>query len=357
MASDLPRSGPPVARESPPSGIGDVRSASACGKSAPQFGDDVTTIIAQGLSRSTNAAQLMEELDALGFAHRYDYVYLPQDKRGIKGYAFINMITPADAARLSACFDANRWNPGVAFLDQKCTALAARIQGRDANLRNLWSLWNGMTPVHDGLPRVRIDGMMVEILPWDFLQEKPPESSKCVPQTLCLRGIPNQLCPLEIMEILDSHGLEGKYSYFYMPCDVRSFCNRGYAFVHLVNQEAVQLLIERMNGYSFEGLRRSQKALRVSVAKYQGVIENLEHCQSIDYSRGLLYYPWVLIDGEMKCLATKDALHECIQEFRKRSDGDAESTDASSGLSENSGHHEGARPADYPAKGAEDTFS
>ena len=37
--------------------------------------------------------------------------------------------------------------------------------------------------------------------------------------------------------------------------------------------------------------------------------------------------------------------------------GDAESTDASSGLSENSGHHEGARPADYPAKGAEATFS
>jgi hypothetical protein len=193
-----------------------------------------------------------------------------------------------------------------------------------------------MTPVHDGLPSVRIDGKMVEILPWDFLHEKPPESSKNVPQTLCLRGIPNQLCPLEIMEILDSHGLEGKYSYFYMPCDVRSFCNRGYAFVHLVNQEAVQLFIERMNGYSFEGLRRSQKALRVSVAKYQGVVENLEHCQSIDYSRGLLYYPWVLIDGEMKCLATKEALQECMAEVRKRTDSDADSTDASSGPSETS---------------------
>jgi hypothetical protein len=194
-----------------------------------------------------------------------------------------------------------------------------------------------MTPVHDGLPSVRIDGQMVDILPWEFLNEKPPESSKCVPQTLCLRGIPNQLCPLEIMEILDNNGLEGKYSYFYMPCDVRSFCNRGYAFVHLVDQEAVQFFIEKMNGYSFEGLRRSQKALRVSVAKYQGVVENLEHCQSIDYSRGLLYYPWVLIDGEMKCLATKEALEECMQQNRKRSDSDAESTDASSGPSDISG--------------------
>jgi hypothetical protein len=104
----------------------------------------------------------------------------------------------------------------------------------------------------------------------------------------------------------------------------------------MVDQEAVQLFIERMNGYSFEGLRRSQKALRVSVAKYQGVVENLEHCQSIDYSRGLLYYPWVLIDGEMKCLATKDALQDCMQQFRKRSDSDAESTDASSGPLETS---------------------
>jgi hypothetical protein len=278
----------------------------------------------------------MEELDVLGFAGRYDYVYLPQDKRGIKGYAFINMVSSADAEQLSACIDAMRRNPRVAFLDEKSTALAARIQGRDENLRNLWSLWNGMAPVHDGLPSVRLpDGKMVEILPWEFLNEKPPMTSKSVPQTLCLRGIPNQLCPLEIMEILDGNGLEGKYSYFYMPCDVRSFCNRGYAFVHMVDQEAVQLFIERMNGYTFEGLRRSQKALRVSVAKYQGVVENLEHCQSIDYSRGLLYYPWVLIEGEMKCLATKDALQDCMQLFRKkRVDSDGESTDASSGLAE-----------------------
>jgi hypothetical protein len=315
---------------------GDVRSARTCGESVPQFGDNITTIIAQGLPRSTNATKLMEELDALGFADRYDYVYLPQDKRGIKGYAFINMITSEDAERLRDCFNGIRRGARVSFLDEKCTALAARIQGRDDNLRNLWSLWNGMTPVHDGLPSVRIDGKMVEILPWDFLHEKPPESSKCVPQTLCLRGIPNQLCPLEIMEILDSNGLEGKYSYFYMPCDVRSFCNRGYAFVHLVDQEAVQLFMERMNGYSFEGLRRTQKTLRVSVAKYQGVVENLEHCQSIDYSRGLLYYPWVLIDGEMKCLATKDALQECMQDFRKRRDSDGDSTDAGSGHSETS---------------------
>ena len=44
--------------------------------------------------------------------------------------------------------------------------------------------------------------------------------------------------------------------------------------------------------------------MRVTLAKHQGVVANLEKSKTIKYSGSLLYYPWVRIDGQMACVST-----------------------------------------------------
>jgi hypothetical protein len=273
-----------------------------------------TTIIVQGMITAVTAAKVMSDIDLLGFQNRYDYLYLPQDKRGIKGYAFINFVTPEDGSRFVETIKAvreapNSAPPGVEHLIKPGSVLPARIQGVDANLLNLWSVWRGLSPVHDNRPLVRRNGDMVATLPWEILGPKnsPVGCRPPVHRTLCVRGVPNKMSAVDLMEIIDGLGLEGLYDYFFLPCDIRSLCNRGYAFISLISDEAAALFSRVMHAYTFPD-SKSMKSVRVSIAKYQGVAANLERCQSVFYG-GLLYYPWVMVKGEMKCLVNKEQVN------------------------------------------------
>jgi hypothetical protein len=124
-----------------------------------------------------------------------------------------------------------------------------------------------------------------------------------VPKTLCLRGIPNKITSTELMDTLDALGFSGEYDYFYLPCDIKSLCNRGYAFVNLMTDEAAHRFNEVLTGYRFQDIN-TEKRLQVTMAKVQGVRENLLRCQSVNCKR-FLSKPWVLEDGEMKCLSRK----------------------------------------------------
>jgi hypothetical protein len=209
------------------------------------------------------------------------------------------------------------------WLDKTSYVQGARIQGRDENLRQCWSICKGLWPVHDNLPYVLLEGAMAPVLPWECLDEQPPEDNKSTPQTLCLRGIPHKVDPVEMMAILDNNGFEGSYSYFFMPCDVRSYKHRGYAFVHLDTQEFARLFIDRMNGYEFEN--HSKKLLRVGLAMQQGIVASLEKNKTIQYSGSLLLYPWVRVQGEMQCVSTEEALRICLQDLKSKSGENAES--------------------------------
>jgi hypothetical protein len=274
----------------------------------------------------------MSDLEILGFAGQYDYLYSPRDRKGSKGYAFINMIDRVYAQRFFDCVEMLKEGEmeslPLKWLDKTSSVQEACIQGRDPNLRHFWSICRGMWPVHDNVPYVLIDGKMVQTLPWLFLDEgQPNEVNTDTPQTLCLRGIPSRIGPVEMMEILDKSGFDGSYSYFFMPCDVRTLTHRSYAFVHLDTKEKARLFIDQMNGYVFEGADlNSEKTLRVSLAKQQGIVANLEKSKTLSYSGSLLYYPWVRIDGQMACVSTEDQLRGYLKDLKSRGGEDAQST-------------------------------
>lgn len=62
--------------------------------------DTRTTLMLRNLPSSFSQKRLLDVLNATGFSDRYDFVYLPVDFQSGAGlgYAFVNMINPADAS-------------------------------------------------------------------------------------------------------------------------------------------------------------------------------------------------------------------------------------------------------------------
>lgn len=76
--------------------------AARASASAPTAPGERTTVMLRNLPNNYTRGILLELLDAEGFQGRYDFVYLPIDFRthAALGYAFINLVAPADAERL-----------------------------------------------------------------------------------------------------------------------------------------------------------------------------------------------------------------------------------------------------------------
>lgn len=91
----------------------------------------VTTLMIRNVPDAVDQSQLMDELNRSGFAGLYDFCYLPRsfDTRGSRGYAFVNMVTEASAARLQIV-----WHRQSRFGDM-LTVSEAELQGFAANVQ------------------------------------------------------------------------------------------------------------------------------------------------------------------------------------------------------------------------------
>lgn len=79
---------------------------------ASVFDDSRTTVMLRNLPPGYNSELLLSTLDSNGFAKRYDFVYLPIDfnTRDSLGYAFVNLLSHAEALRLWSFFeDFSQW--------------------------------------------------------------------------------------------------------------------------------------------------------------------------------------------------------------------------------------------------------
>lgn len=74
---------------------------------------DRTTVMLRNIPNDYTRDMLVELLDTQGFAYRYDYVYLPIDckRKSALGYAFVNMLSHAEAKRcFTALHDFSDWH-------------------------------------------------------------------------------------------------------------------------------------------------------------------------------------------------------------------------------------------------------
>ncbi len=94
--------------------------------------------------------------------------------------------------------------------------------------------------------------------------------------TVMLRNLPNNYTREMFLVMLDDNGLKGQYDFAYLPCDFQRRANLGYAFVNLVDQEAVESLWRIFHGFSAWALP-SSKVCQVSWSgPHQGFKAHLE---------------------------------------------------------------------------------
>lgn len=75
--------------------------------------DDRTTVMLRNLPNNYSREMFLEMLDQNGFETRYDFVYLPFDfgRNANLGYAFVNLVHPADVAAFRRVFQGySKWS-------------------------------------------------------------------------------------------------------------------------------------------------------------------------------------------------------------------------------------------------------
>lgn len=104
------------------------------GEADPEPVPTVTTVMLRHIPNKYTQATLLSELNQMGFAGRYDFFYLPMDvqNRTNVGYAFINFLTPQDAARFSQKLTNYKFQH---YSSQKIASVSpAHVQGLVRNL-------------------------------------------------------------------------------------------------------------------------------------------------------------------------------------------------------------------------------
>jgi hypothetical protein len=96
------------------------------------------------------------------------------------------------------------------------------------------------------------------------------------PTTVMLRNIHNQYTPKQLLNDILKSGFTGKVDFFYMPVDTTSTCNLGYCFLNFRRNSHLSEFTQKFNGRQLPQFV-THKVLQVSVARIQGLKDNLDH--------------------------------------------------------------------------------
>jgi hypothetical protein len=97
-----------------------------------------TTLMIRNIPGKYSQNDLMNDLKATGFGNSYDFLYLPIDKGTASnvGYAFVNFMDPAVAARCIKSFEGHRFNRHQRTSTKLARISVAHLQGLEKNLQH-----------------------------------------------------------------------------------------------------------------------------------------------------------------------------------------------------------------------------
>jgi hypothetical protein len=95
--------------------------------------------------------------------------------------------------------------------------------------------------------------------------------------TVMIRSIPNKCSQRELIAELESVGLHGCFDFLYIPLDLGTMANVGYAFVNFVHPSHAARCMEVLPKHHFRRQRKVGKGVAVCAAHMQGLEANLRH--------------------------------------------------------------------------------
>lgn len=107
---------------------------------AQQLGEDgarpPTTLMIRNIPNRYSQRELITELEELGLANSFDFLYVPLDKGTMLnvGYAFVNFMTPTWAQQCMRVFRNYRFKRHHRHSTKIATVSVAHLQGLEANL-------------------------------------------------------------------------------------------------------------------------------------------------------------------------------------------------------------------------------
>merc|ERR1712070_1213924 len=95
--------------------------------------------------------------------------------------------------------------------------------------------------------------------------------------TLMIRNIPNRYSQRELINELKSLGFGGTFDFLYVPLDLGTMSNVGYAFVNFTDAAWAEKSMAVLQNHRFKRHRQAGKVAAVSIAHIQGLDANLKH--------------------------------------------------------------------------------
>jgi len=97
-----------------------------------------TTVMIRNIPNRYSQNDLIDEMEELGFAGTFDFLYVPLDKGTMSnvGYAFVNFLEEASAKKCMAAFEGYRFKRHRKSSGKIGTVSVAHLQGLEANVRH-----------------------------------------------------------------------------------------------------------------------------------------------------------------------------------------------------------------------------
>lgn len=97
-----------------------------------------TTLMIRNIPNRYTQRELIQELETLGFAGTFDFLYIPLDKGTMSnvGYAFVNFVASEWAEKCMAAFENYRFKRHRKVSGKIAAVSVAHIQGLEANIRH-----------------------------------------------------------------------------------------------------------------------------------------------------------------------------------------------------------------------------
>jgi RNA recognition motif-containing protein len=147
----------------------------------------------------------------------------------------------------------------------------------------MWQTW--MVPVACQIPTINTIPVMEEPAPEpDREKDVGDDAQWSGVQTVMIRGLPKKLTQQMLLEETNSRGFGGTYDFVYLPMDLDTKANRGYAFINFVDPAFALAFKTSYQGHQMVQFN-SRKVIAVLPAVLQGFEANYVHFATARVSR------------------------------------------------------------------------